>query len=297
MNHIEYVIGKKIRYVPASEILHLVSSPEELVVLSPACNRLLQLLLSSQGTVLSRDAIFSVLWEQYGYTPSNSSLNTYISLIRKAFINLGLSEDIVVTIPKVGFIFSPDISVNMIEINQHLENDSDITHVTHSSNSVAITTNAAPVNETTTHAIPKHQVELTTALQNRLSCLPILLGVIAGTIIIASTMYIYLSRDSGLPQIEPVDIGQLDGCPVSYLPAYAGNTTTFTYAEVAEIVKSANFPCKTGGEYYFYADKNVTAGQHGKIYVSSCQHRDGKMTSCLDYMNHHFIFSGKSVRY
>ncbi|WP_170973902.1 winged helix-turn-helix domain-containing protein, partial [Citrobacter sp. wls831] len=116
MNQTEYVIGQKIRYVPASETLSLVSRPEDLVVLTPACNRLLLHLLSSQGTVLSRDTIFSVLWEQYGYSPSNNSLNTYISLIRKAFINLGITDDVVVTIPKVGFIFSPDISVEATHI-------------------------------------------------------------------------------------------------------------------------------------------------------------------------------------
>ncbi|MGT3828211.1 winged helix-turn-helix domain-containing protein, partial [Enterobacter kobei] len=81
MSQTEYIIAHTIRYVPASETLYLVSSPETLVTLTPACNRLLLHLLSSQGTVLSRDTIFSVLWEQYGYTPSNSSLNTYVSLI------------------------------------------------------------------------------------------------------------------------------------------------------------------------------------------------------------------------
>ncbi|MGT3828528.1 winged helix-turn-helix domain-containing protein, partial [Enterobacter kobei] len=240
--------------------------------------------------------IFSVLWEQYGYTPSNSSLNTYVSLIRKAFVNLGQSDELVVTIPKVGFIFSPDIAVDIIEINSHPESEQEQIPDTGQNLQFIAPKNDGPVYEDAVQEIVALPEELKPVMQTRRSRQWIYTGAVSGAIILAGIIAVYFTRQADIPQIVPVNMGHLDGCPVHYLPAHAGDTMTLTEDEAYEIVKSANFPCKNGGAFYFYADKNVTSGHPGKIYVSSCQLSNRKMTSCLDYMNHHFIFSGNSAR-
>ncbi|RHH96555.1 hypothetical protein DW184_24660 [Enterobacter cloacae] len=295
MNQTEYIIGQTIRYVPASETLYLVSRPEDLVVLTPGCNRLLLHLLSSRGSVLSRDAIFSVLWEQYGYSPSNSSLNTYISLIRKAFVNLGLNDEVVVTIPKVGFIFSPDIAVEVIEIHSHPENENVSAH----GETLPVPERLPAVSGSEAEERIYHTPVVTEQIRPEQKPFRfrrrIYMGGLFGAVIIAGGLLAFYRHEPEPPRITPVKLGQIDGCPVNYLPAHAGDTVVLSDTEAEEIVKSSNLPCKTDGEYFFYADKNVNAGQPGKIYVSFCQFRNSKMISCLDYMNHHFVFSGSDA--
>ncbi|MEI4896350.1 hypothetical protein Q8G71_34215, partial [Klebsiella pneumoniae] len=54
---------------------------------------------------------------------SNGSLNQYISILRKTLTSLTDIEDIIVSIPKVGFIISQDIEILQLEENKILANE------------------------------------------------------------------------------------------------------------------------------------------------------------------------------
>ncbi|MDT8880972.1 winged helix-turn-helix domain-containing protein [Klebsiella aerogenes] len=73
-------------------------------------------MLSHQGKVLERAEIFDNVWSKYGHAPSNNTLTQYVSLIRKDLINLGLSVNVIVTIPKVGFIIPHEIDIEIQDV-------------------------------------------------------------------------------------------------------------------------------------------------------------------------------------
>ncbi|EMM7535744.1 winged helix-turn-helix domain-containing protein [Citrobacter braakii] len=291
MNQTEYVIGQKIRYVPASETLSLVSRPEDLVVLTPACNRLLLHLLSSQGTVLSRDTIFSVLWEQYGYSPSNNSLNTYISLIRKAFINLGITDDVVVTIPKVGFIFSPDISVEATHIYSEPECADDAKENNIYQSFDTVTETQHETDDKKTQLAPISLNNISPVVKQKRLRLNTSLVLVSVALIVSLIIFMSYPRAPLIAEIKPVSVGQLNGCALYYLPMHVGGSIMLSNNEISSIIHASNFRCQTGDDFYFYADDNVRTGHSGMIYVTSCQTRDGRMTACRNYMNHHFILN------
>lgn len=82
---------------------------------------ILSYILKHQGETLQRETIFADIWEKYGQTPSNNTLTQYISLIRKSFQQIGFTDELIVTIPKVGFYISSEIHI-IYESCQQIEN-------------------------------------------------------------------------------------------------------------------------------------------------------------------------------
>ncbi|WP_413504026.1 winged helix-turn-helix domain-containing protein [Serratia grimesii] len=300
MNYKDYIIGRTIKFTPSSEKLSLLDSPENFIVLTPACNRLLVYLVSNQGVVLSRDAIFSILWEQYGSTPSNSSLNTYVSLIRKAFLNLGFDIQVITTIPKTGFLFNPDIIVEEIE-----------THSAHEIKEALLSDDVCKCEDNVMGEVFT-QVgirELQTSIPAENECIVIedevgqvalkrskkkvqLFILVVGVLltVAASTL---IQSDSVLP-VTPMKAGQIDSCEIMFIPAHAGDSVMFSDFQARFIVKQSGFTCKPGGVFYVYADRRVTAMQSGKIYVSYCEVKNKQANNCTDFLGDNVMLPDSS---
>nr|WP_159564419.1 winged helix-turn-helix domain-containing protein [Budvicia diplopodorum] len=84
-------------------------------ILSNSSNRLLYELLCNYGQTVSRDTLFQNVWDNHGLVSSNSNLNHYISQLRKALISFGLSDKVIITVPKIGFKFSEEIPVMLLD--------------------------------------------------------------------------------------------------------------------------------------------------------------------------------------
>lgn len=77
--------------------------------------RLLSLLILNQGEIISRESLFKMIWEDFGLTSSNTSLTQYISVLRRAFKAIGITDEVIITVPKVGFKLSADIIITRID--------------------------------------------------------------------------------------------------------------------------------------------------------------------------------------
>ncbi|MDE9437870.1 helix-turn-helix domain-containing protein [Xenorhabdus bovienii] len=62
-------------------------------------------MLTNSNETLHREDLLRRVWEDYGFTRSNNSLDVAVSEIRKSFKSLGRDPKIIITIPKVGFRF------------------------------------------------------------------------------------------------------------------------------------------------------------------------------------------------
>lgn len=85
---------------------------QDSILLPITASLIFSYIISHQGEVLERAVIFENVWSKYGQTPSNNTLTQYISLIRKDLSNLGLPTEVIVTIPKVGFIVPLEVDIN-----------------------------------------------------------------------------------------------------------------------------------------------------------------------------------------
>lgn len=82
----------------------------ESIKLTITAARLLDNILRSEAQLLSREMLLKEVWDDHGFQGSNSSLNQYISILRRSLAALGLS-DVIITVPKAGFRINPAVSV------------------------------------------------------------------------------------------------------------------------------------------------------------------------------------------
>ena len=112
----KYLIASKVIYDTESGELTLPGAElPEAQKLTNTANRILSLLIASPGEVLERHYLLEQVWESAGHTGSSSSLNQYISILRKTLTSLTDIEESIIVVPKVGFYFSADIDVQPLD--------------------------------------------------------------------------------------------------------------------------------------------------------------------------------------
>lgn len=80
-----------------------IAEPERRLSFTAIPARLFTYLLENADKMVGREELFNSIWDNYGLEPSNNSVNQYVSLIRKSLSELGCEEEIIKTIPRVGF--------------------------------------------------------------------------------------------------------------------------------------------------------------------------------------------------
>ncbi|WP_415837946.1 winged helix-turn-helix domain-containing protein, partial [Serratia silvae] len=121
-----YIINKVIKYSPESKELSQVQEEQNSLVLSNQASRLLMELIKNTGNDLSRDYLLKHTWEDFGLTPSNNNLYNAVSELRKAISSLGITEKVIITIPKVGFKFNCNIDILPTETNTTKDENEEI---------------------------------------------------------------------------------------------------------------------------------------------------------------------------
>jgi DNA-binding winged helix-turn-helix (wHTH) protein len=143
-----YLIENKILFNPEDNTLSLQNDPENQVSISNPARRVLLLLIEQQGVVVQRDILFKKVWDDYGLVSSNNNLNHCISKLRKVINTLGHTDDVIITVPKVGFLLKKEITISAIDamaaINDEDEENDKV---------IAPATAEAPLESVTAHAL------------------------------------------------------------------------------------------------------------------------------------------------
>ncbi|RLU04181.1 MAG: hypothetical protein D9N11_00405 [Ketobacter sp.] len=82
---------------------------EQDIALAPKTFHFLCLLISAGNAVVSRDALFDVLW--HGRAVSDESLAQVVAQCRRALGDSASTQNVIKTVPKLGFRFVPHIRV------------------------------------------------------------------------------------------------------------------------------------------------------------------------------------------
>lgn len=105
----KYIINLSLVFDIDTRTLTLKNDDHLFIELSKPATRLLCELIVNNNITLIREDIIRTVWIDYGFTPSTASLSNHISELRKAFENLGLNKEIIVTVPRTGFRMEADI--------------------------------------------------------------------------------------------------------------------------------------------------------------------------------------------
>lgn len=100
--HNHYIINGLIEFHPAASTLRNLNDPENMVVLNSPAGRCLLLLITRNDTIVTQQEFMDIVWEKNGMMVSPNTFYQNISILRKGLKKVGLTEDPVVTIPRVG---------------------------------------------------------------------------------------------------------------------------------------------------------------------------------------------------
>lgn len=253
-----YILEGRVFFRSDDGALWLEGQEDEKVVLTPIVSRLLDLFFREQGKILTREEIMHRVWEIHGLEPSNNSLNQYVSQIRKVMHHYGMPDDLIHTIPRVGFTFSSDVTVNTQE-------------------SRAIRTDSSA--EEPLPAVPAGP-----ARQSRKGITGIFLVLF---IVLPFVMYgmtkTFHQEELATP---PVLIGEVGGCPVYSVLMGRAVLMPETLNLAKKYITDNGLSCRDGRVIYFFTPKSVLGGQGGRIYLSHCQKKDSELVYCSDNSYH-----------
>lgn len=104
-----YIIENDIKFNTDDYSLEHTPTSEFIKLALPA-GRLMEMIIKSNGEILSRDEMLTEVWDNYGLRGSNNNLSQYLSVLRKHMADFGCHE-FIITIPKAGVALNKAINI------------------------------------------------------------------------------------------------------------------------------------------------------------------------------------------
>ena len=138
----EYIINNEVIFNVNMNELQPVGDNGESVTLNAPTARCLQLLLESNGKIISREEFLDSVWKTRGVVVSQNTFYQNISLLRKSLVKAGLSQDIIVTVRQRGFVLAAGSNIaSFLRSEEKAPENSENVHVTASTSSPPIEKN------------------------------------------------------------------------------------------------------------------------------------------------------------
>jgi len=246
-----FLINDGVIYRDDDGAIWQVDAPENVTTLPTTAARILTYLLQNANSnqVISREDIFEHIWSQHGLQASNNTLNQYISLIRKTLLEMQCEEEVIKTVPRLGFLITAD--VKMTE-DQHIIHENAYHAVVDSSKS--------------------NFFKGKTGIKRSISFAILLLSIL----FIGDTLYELLiqSRYKLNPaQIEK--IGSVNHCPVYTFYKSSPKQFQLKVDRVAKLSEKYNLNCIDNSIYYFHIENMFN--DSSRFFLSRCTLVNGEM--------------------
>ncbi|HAT4060348.1 TPA: hypothetical protein I9Z16_003212, partial [Citrobacter freundii] len=240
-------------------VLANLSSSDNSLTLSITANRIFTYLLEQEGKVVSREEMFTNVWDKNGLQASNNSLSQYISLIRKGLQELGCEHEIIQTVPRVGFFIAEGL-VSTIE---------------------------EPPSVTVTSLAPSKAAP---SLSKRVKMTLLAAGGISLLMLLYPVNSLFNSSKNNLPDVQLFKLGNIDLCPV-YTVFESSPEIATAKLEKAQKMADLHLKCLAGALFIFQPDDLYVYGEKGRVFLSRCTFNNAEKTKfagCKDLYIHEY---------
>ncbi|WPU21970.1 winged helix-turn-helix domain-containing protein [Cedecea neteri] len=253
-----YVIRETIKFRSEDGVVFLDGNEDPIVTLSATMSRLLAFLLDRQGEVCSRDDILEKVWDAHGLRSSNNSLNKYITDLRKLFHRLGIEEDVITTVPRIGFIFSADIDILREKLDAGIVDTVD-----------EKTVNISPRKSTKGFMVA--------------SSLFVLLAIIP--LVFSDFIQRTDMLGSAVSDKQTFSLGTIDNCDIQMLNQASEKMTPIKKQIAADLIKRHRLICDDRSVVYFQIADPIAYGHKDRAFISLCtKSQDSKIyISCNSF--------------
>ncbi|SXA59543.1 transcriptional regulator [Klebsiella pneumoniae] len=112
-----YIINDEVIFnMDVNELQPVAGKDHEAITLNTPTARCLQLLLESNGNIISRDEFLSAVWKERGVVVSQNTFYQNISLLMKSLLRAGLTQDVVVTVRQRGFVIATGTVIRQVTL-------------------------------------------------------------------------------------------------------------------------------------------------------------------------------------
>jgi DNA-binding winged helix-turn-helix (wHTH) protein len=212
-------------------------STNDTLTLPLPARRLIELILESDGEILTREFLFVEVWDKYGLRSSNSNLNQYMSILRRSLVRLGC-DNFIVTLPTVGIRLSENVLITKEDLPE-------IPHIINPENVNALE--------------EKYSFSKMKIVSLFLVCL--LIVIIFGIIR-------YGMNDDLDPVTKVVNMD--GGCELVMLKTYNDSEVVDVTKQVTAILHKNNLTCQTGKRVYFDSYASSSLQSYGRTMLSYC---------------------------
>ncbi|EPH2696149.1 winged helix-turn-helix domain-containing protein [Klebsiella aerogenes] len=110
----EFIINDEVIFDVNMSELRSVNGSGETINLNGPTARCLQLLIESNGRIISREEFLETVWKTRGVVVAQNTFYQNISLLRKSLLKAGLSKDIIITVRQRGFILATNSVITAV---------------------------------------------------------------------------------------------------------------------------------------------------------------------------------------
>lgn len=105
------ILNGRVIYNKKTATLMDVEQKKGAITLTTPANNCLQILLDNGTEITTQKVLFEEVWEKHGIPINANTLYQNIAIVRKAFRQLGVEEEIIVTIPRRGMVIAESVQI------------------------------------------------------------------------------------------------------------------------------------------------------------------------------------------
>lgn len=266
-----YIIDDQVTYNSDDCTLSHIPTQETLS-LSISSGRLFEQLLNSQGEILARETLLTEVWDKYGLRGSNSNLNQYLSILRRALAAYGC-ENLIITIPKIGIRLNTDIKIERESspafVVTEVQSDEEPAES-------AVSSQDSPAIRPDT--VMADKVVKKSGLNVRQAIFVLML------ILLGSAFWYFTISEPAEKSFSMSTIKLQGGCEAVIVQGLDVFEQKSLDKQILEILKENNQSCVPGRRIYF--DKNIsfTTTDYGRTILSACNLNSiGHIVSCDNF--------------
>jgi len=244
---------------------------QESLSLSISSGRLFEQLLNSGGEILARDTLLTEVWDKYGLRGSNSNLNQYLSIVRRALAAFGC-ENLIITIPKIGIRLNTEIKVER-------ESPPSLVRAEETQDEMlAEVAVAGPENQVLSPA-PEWagRVVKKTFPAFRVTFILIVLA------LMASAAWYYAARDTDI-NTGMSTVKLEGGCEAVFIQGLDVFEKKSLSKQILQMLAENNESCVPGRRIYFDKNTAFSTTNYGRTLISACNlNGSGHIISCENF--------------
>ncbi|MGC0837740.1 winged helix-turn-helix domain-containing protein [Pantoea agglomerans] len=266
-----YIIDDQVTYNSDDCTLSHIPTQETLS-LSISSGRLFEQLLNSQGEILARETLLTEVWDKYGLRGSNSNLNQYLSILRRALAAYGC-ENLIITIPKIGIRLNTDIKI---------ERESSPAFVVTEVQSDEEPAESAVSSQDSPAIRPDPVMEDKVVKKSGLSVRQVIFVLML--MLLGSAFWYFTISEPAEKNSSMSTIELQGGCEAVIVQGLEVFEQKSLDKQILEILKENNQSCVPGRRIYFDKNTSFTTTNYGRTILSACNlNSRGHIISCDNF--------------